>query len=107
MPRFLKVAEVPSDFHANVIKARLQSEGIFSIVKERFYGPYPLNSFAEVWVSQEEYYLAKEVLLGDAVDEVFENQKDSSLFTQRRNSHIRLLLPVALLLLCILVVLLI
>lgn len=88
MPRLVKLTDVSSDFHANVIKARLLSEGIFSVVKQNFGGPYPLNTFSEIWVEHDQYMLAREVLLGDAVDEIFLNgshQSDSKSQITRQN----------------------
>ena len=62
---------VAGSFHAKVIAARLATEGVATQLRGHSEGPYPLPSFVDVLVAEEQLDLAREILLADAVDAIF------------------------------------
>jgi hypothetical protein len=65
------LTEVGTAFEAQLLAARLGAAGILSQVRGAIDGPYPVGSVA-VLVEGTQLAEARELLLGDEVDEVFE-----------------------------------
>lgn len=63
---------VVGSFHGRVLAARLGAEGVVVVLKGAADGPYPLQSAVDVLVPADQLSLAREILLGDAVDNAFE-----------------------------------
>jgi hypothetical protein len=59
---------VQGSFHGRVVAARLGAEGILVELRGMSEGPYPLQGAVEVFVSEGQLDLAREILLADAVD---------------------------------------
>ncbi len=59
---------VQGSFHGRLIAARLGSEGVLVELRGMSDGPYPLQGAVEVFVSEAQLPLAREILLADAVD---------------------------------------
>ena len=59
---------VQGSFHGRVLAARLGAEGILVQLRGLTEGPYPLPGAVEVFVSDAQLDLAREILLADAVD---------------------------------------
>ena len=70
-PEPVHLTTVAGSFHAKVIAARLASEGVASELRGYSDGPYPLPSVVHVLVPADQLELAREILLGDAVDAAF------------------------------------
>jgi hypothetical protein len=62
-------------FHGRVLAARLGSEGIPVELRGLSDGPYPLPGPVEILVRADMLELAREILLGDAVDAAFAEQR--------------------------------
>jgi hypothetical protein len=70
------VAKVADAFHARVLAARLGSEGVVTQLRGGGVdGPYPVGN-VEVLVSVADLDLAKELLLADEVESVFDEVDD-------------------------------
>lgn len=66
--RLRHLATVQGSFHGRLLAARLGTEGIVVELRGMSEGPYPLQGAVEVFVSEAQLDLAREVLLADAVD---------------------------------------
>ena len=62
---------VVGSFHGRVLAARLGAEGVIVVLKGTTDGPYPIQSTVDVLVPADQLKLAREILLADAVDDVF------------------------------------
>ena len=65
---------VVGSFHGHVLAARLGSEAIPVELRGLSDGPYPLPANVEVFVHADQLELARALLLGDAVDAVFDER---------------------------------
>jgi hypothetical protein len=65
------VRTVPNAFHARVIAARLGAEGIPAELRGGVGGPYPIGDVS-VWVREDDFDTAREILLADEVESAFE-----------------------------------
>ena len=74
---------VPSVFHARVIAARLGADGIVVTLGGNTGGPYPLGDVS-VWVWEADAASARELLLADEVEAVFEPEPDNEPVPSRR-----------------------
>ncbi len=63
---------VVGSFHGRVLAARLGAEGIVVVLKGATEGPYPLQGAVDVLVPADQLALAREILIGDAVDNAFD-----------------------------------
>lgn len=63
---------VAGAFHAHVLEARLNSEGIGVELRGLSEGPYPIQISVAVYVRDDELDLARSLLLADAVDAAFD-----------------------------------
>jgi hypothetical protein len=63
---------VPNSFHARVLAARLGAAGILTQLKGAIDGPYPIGNVV-VLVGEEDLDDARELLLADEVEAVFED----------------------------------
>lgn len=70
--RMCYLTTVVGSFHGRVLAARLGSEGIVVVLKGASEGPYPLQGAVDVLVPADQLSLAREVLIGDAVDNALE-----------------------------------
>ncbi|MCL4413229.1 MAG: DUF2007 domain-containing protein [Actinobacteria bacterium] len=61
-----------STFEARVLAARLGAEGILTELRGASDGPYPLPWPVDVLVPAGELEAAREILLGDQVDAIFD-----------------------------------
>ncbi len=59
---------VQGSFHGRVVAARLGAEGILVELRGVSDGPYPLQGAVDVYVSEDQLALSREILLADAVD---------------------------------------
>jgi hypothetical protein len=59
-------------FHARVIVARLQAEGIRAEIRGAGSWPWPTPGDVKIYVGDEDFEVASEVLLFDRVDAVFQ-----------------------------------
>ena len=66
-----RLTTTPTAFEARVLAARLDAEGILSIVRGEVEGPYPVTPI-EVLVGEDDWELACEVLLAAEVDAAME-----------------------------------
>jgi len=64
---------VVGSFHGRVLAARLGAEGVIVVLKGTTEGPYPIQGTVDVLVPAHQLGLAREILLADAVDDVFTN----------------------------------
>ena len=64
---------VGSTFEARVLMARLGADGILAQLGSACDGPYPLPGPVEVLVAREQVQEARELLLADQVEELFES----------------------------------
>jgi hypothetical protein len=62
---------VVGSFHGRVLAARLGAEGVIVVLKGTTDGLYPMQSPVDVLVPADQLVLAREILLADAVDDVF------------------------------------
>jgi len=69
--RFVYLTTASSAFHGRVLAARLGAEGILVELRGFSDGPYPLGHPVEVFVPDDQVTQASELLLADAVDEVY------------------------------------
>ena len=67
----VQLTSVVGSFHAQVLKARLESEGIRCELDPPREGPYPFPMEVSVFVPEDQLNLAREVLLADAVDAAY------------------------------------
>ena len=72
--RMVHLTTVVGSFHGHVVAARLGSEGIPVELRGLSDGPYPLPANVEVFVHADQLELARALLLGDAVDAVFDER---------------------------------
>ncbi len=72
--RMAHLTTVAGSFHGYVLAARLGSEGIPVELRGLSNGPYPLSANVEVFVHADQLELAQALLLGDAVDAVFDER---------------------------------
>ncbi|MGH9303506.1 MAG: hypothetical protein ACRDZ5_03725 [Acidimicrobiales bacterium] len=72
--RMQHLTTVLGTFHGRVLAARLGAEGIPVEFRGLSDGPYPLQGEVQVYVRSEQLELAREILLADAVDEVFDDE---------------------------------
>jgi hypothetical protein len=68
---------VVGSFHGRVVAARLGAEGILVHLKGVDDGLYPVQGAVEVYVNAAQLDLAREILLGDAVDDAFDSISDT------------------------------
>ena len=68
----VRLATVRSTFHARVIAARLGAEGIMTQLRGNVDGVYPMGD-THVFVEAEALDMAREVLLVDEVESVFDD----------------------------------
>jgi hypothetical protein len=66
---------VHTSFHARVIAARLGADGIVTQLRGSVDGPYPIGDVS-VWVNEEDAESARELLLADEVEAVFDVRED-------------------------------
>lgn len=71
--RMRHLTTVQGSFHGRVLAARLGAEGILVQLRGVSDGPYPLQRPVEVLVEEDQLALAREVLLGDAVDDAVDD----------------------------------
>jgi len=71
------LVSVNDSFHARVIAARLGSDGILAELRGAVDGPYPVRGEVRVYVSAEDLPVARELLLADEVEAVFEDGPES------------------------------
>jgi|SRR5579875_2617009 hypothetical protein len=69
-PRMVHLRTVSSPWEANVLAARLGSEGIVTQLRGNLCGPYPFGTVA-VLVEEAQAGLAAELLLADEVESAF------------------------------------
>ncbi len=62
-------------FHGRVLAARLGAEGIPVDLRGLTDGPYPLQGEVDIYVMADQIELAREILLADAVDDVFSRRR--------------------------------
>jgi len=62
------LTSVQGPFHARVVVARLGAEGILTELRPPVDGPYPVYRPVDVYVSEEEAEVARELLLADEVE---------------------------------------
>lgn len=72
--RMVHLTTVVGSFHGHVLAARLGSEAIPVELRGLSDGPYPLPANVEVFVHADQLELARALLLGDAVDAVFDER---------------------------------
>jgi len=63
------LTSVQGPFHARVVVARLGAEGILTELRPPVDGPYPVYRPVDVYVSEEEADVARELLLADEVED--------------------------------------
>jgi len=63
-----------SEFEAQVLCARLGADGILTQMRGQMQGPYPLPGLITVLVEADQADDARELLLGDQVEAVFEEE---------------------------------
>ena len=68
----VRLATVRDTFHARVIAARVGAEGILTELRGNVDGPYPMGD-VHVFVDEDGYDAARELLLLDEVESVFED----------------------------------
>ena len=64
---------VSSTFEARVLAARLGADGILTQLRGASEGPYPLPGPVEVLVAEDQLDDARQLLLADRVEEVFDS----------------------------------
>jgi hypothetical protein len=74
---------VHTSFHARVIAARLGADGIVTQLRGGVDGPYPIGDVS-VWVSEEDAESARELLLADEVEAVFDVGEDGEPWERSR-----------------------
>lgn len=62
----------------HLVVGRLRAEGIEAVMTGTGDGPYPFPADVEILVPEDQLELAKEVLLGNAVEAVFDDGDDSA-----------------------------
>ena len=67
------LVSVNDAFHAQVIAARLGSDGILTELRGPVGGPYPLPGEVKVYVEEEALLTARELLLADEVESAFDD----------------------------------
>lgn len=85
---------VRDTWEANVLAARLGSEGILTHLRGNLSGPYPLGSVS-VLVEEGEAELAAELLLADEVEASFLAHSDANSGTEARTRWSRYRRPLA------------
>jgi hypothetical protein len=73
----VRLATVRSTFHARVIAARLGAEGIMVQLRGNVDGIYPMGD-THVFVEADALDMAREVLLADEVESVFDEPGDEA-----------------------------
>jgi hypothetical protein len=68
--QMVRLVTAGSSFEAQVIAARLGADGIVWQLRSHHGGPYPLGS-VEVLVSEDDYDIARQLLLADDVESAF------------------------------------
>ncbi len=68
----VRLLSVGHGFHARVIAARLGSDGILTELRGAIDGPYPGMGEVLVYVSEDDLPVARELLLADEVESVFD-----------------------------------
>ena len=68
--RMVHLRTVQGAFHARVIAARLGADGIVTQLRGSVDGPYPIGD-TMVFVDQDDFEAASELLLADEVESVF------------------------------------
>ena len=71
----VRLATVRNSFHARVIAARLGSEGMVTELRGNVDGMYPVGE-AYVFVAEDDYEAARELLLADEVESAFDGPND-------------------------------
>ncbi len=67
----VRLATVANPFHARVIAARLGAEGMVTDLRGNLDGPYPVGE-VHVYVDEDDLASARELLLVDEVESVFD-----------------------------------
>lgn len=70
--RLRHLTTVQGSFHGRLLAARLGAEGVVAQLRGLSDGPYPFQGEVDVLVSEEQLAVAREILLGDAVDAALE-----------------------------------
>ncbi|MEO7837117.1 MAG: hypothetical protein ABIS21_05700 [Acidimicrobiales bacterium] len=70
------LVSVHDTFHARVIAARLGSDGILTELRGAVDGPYPVRGEVRVYVVADDLPVARELLLADEVEAVFDDHGD-------------------------------
>ena len=79
----VRLATVRNSFHARVIAARVGSEGMVTELRGNVDGMYPVGE-VHVFVAEDDYESARELLLADEVESAFEGpNEDVDLRTPR------------------------
>lgn len=71
--RMCYLTTVMGSFHGRVLAARLGAEGVIVVLRGTPDGLYPIQSTVDVLVPADQLELAREILLADAVEDVFGN----------------------------------
>jgi hypothetical protein len=74
--RMTHLTTVSGGFHAKVLVARLGAEGIPALMRGGVDGLYPIFVEVAVFVPSDQADLAREILLADAVEAVFDELDD-------------------------------
>jgi hypothetical protein len=77
---------VTGSFHARLLAARLGSEDVLVELRGLSEGPYPLQGLVEVWVEDDRVEMAREILLGDAVDDALRDDEPTREDRGRRDA---------------------
>jgi hypothetical protein len=72
------LTSVVGNFQGQLMTARLAVEGIECVLRGTSDGPYPLTSEVQVFVPASSLDLAREILLADAIDAAFIEQRDDA-----------------------------
>ncbi len=63
---------VQGTFHGRLLAARLGAAGVLAELRGASDGPYPFQGQVDIFVSEADLDLAREILLADAVDAAFD-----------------------------------
>jgi hypothetical protein len=77
---------VTGSFHAKVLVARLGTEGIPAQLRGAVDGLYPIFAEVRIYVRADQVDAAREVLLADAVDAVFQEAADEQAGARKRRA---------------------
>lgn len=68
----VEVTRATGSFHAKVIVARLEAEGIPAVIRGAGSWPWPTPGDVKIYVREQDFAIATEVLLFDRVDALFQ-----------------------------------